>query len=223
MALYSGSTIFENLQEFDFEVIHRSGRCHTNANALSRYKDEGEGNSPFATATLLAVKDSGCSMNIQQLQQEDDVIGPIHQALSQGARPNPADIKGKPREFAELVQQWYQLVLRNNVVNRRYENATNFYKPLHRKGADPQQLHNGALGGHLGEAKTLSRLQERCYWPGHTDDVRMWYKNCPDCGARKSPTKKRRAPLQGVTTGYPMQMVAVDITGPFPRTTNGNS
>ena len=218
----------ELLQEFDFEVIHRSGRCHTNADALSRYKDEGEGNSPCVTATLLAAKDSGCSMNMQQLQQEDDVIGPIHQALSQGARPNPADIKGKPREFAELVQQWDQLVLRNNVVHRRYEDAVghNLLQIIAPKGSRSdilQQLHNGALGGHLGEAKTLSRLQERFYWPGHTDDVRMWCKNCPDCGARKSPTKKRRAPLQGVITGYPMQMVAVDITGPFPRTTNGNS
>ncbi|KAL5468841.1 hypothetical protein EMCRGX_G029964 [Ephydatia muelleri] len=218
----------ELLQEFDFEVIHQSGRCHTNADALSRYKDEGEGNSPCVTATLLTAKDSGFSMNIQQLQQEDDVIGPIHQALSQGARPNLADIKGKPREFVELVQQWDQLVLRNNVVHRRYEDAVGhkhlqIIAPKGSRSDILQQLHNGALGGHLGEAKTLSRLQERFYWPGHTDDMHMWYKNCPDCGARKSPTKKRRAPLQGVITGYPMQMVAVDITEPFPRTMNGNS
>lgn len=32
-----------------------------------------------------------------------------------------------------------------------------------------------------------------------------------------------RAPLQSVKTGYPMQLVAVDILGPFPESEAGNS
>ena len=27
-------------------------------------------------------------------------------------------------------------------------------------------------GGHIGEDKTLRKLRERCYWPGHQKDVR---------------------------------------------------
>ena len=67
-----------------------------------------------------------------------------------------------------------------------------------------QQLHNAPAGGHLGETKTLSRLQERFYWPGHEEAVKAWCRSCPDCSSRKNPTQGRRAPLQCVKAGYPL-------------------
>eukprot|EP00731_Ephydatia_muelleri_P025917 Em0018g17a len=39
----------------------------------------------------------------------------------------------------------------------------------------------------------------------------------------KTPAPKRRAPLGTIAAGYPMQIVAVDILGPLPRTEKGNS
>ena len=217
----------ELLQEFDFDVVHRSGRCHTNADALSRLKSHTEDKGPSVSAALLTAKSVESVEDLEKLQQEDEVIGPIHEALSKGERPILDDIKGKPREFVELAQQWEQLVLKNNVVHRRCENADGgtSFQVVAPKVSRPdilRHLHGGALGGHLGEAKTLGRLRERFYWPGHCNDVSLWCKNCPDCGARKGPTQKSRAPLQKIVTGYPMQLVAVDITGPFPRSKNGN-
>ena len=44
-----------------------------------------------------------------------------------------------------------------------------------------------------------------------------------ECQRRKTTGTRRRGPLQAITTGYPMQMVTVDILGPLPRTENGNS
>ena len=81
-------------------------------------------------------------------------------------------------------------------------------------------LHN--KGGHLGETKTLSRVQERFYWPGHADAVKLWCRNCPYCAARKTPCQESRAPLQSVRMGYPLQAIAVDIVGPFPSVQSGN-
>ena len=42
------------------------------------------------------------------------------------------------------------------------------------------------------------------------------------CAQRKTATPHNRAPLQSVTVGSPMQMVAIDILGPLPKTAAGN-
>ena len=48
-------------------------------------------------------------------------------------------------------------------------------------------------------------------------------RTCPSCATKKLPAPKKRAPLNPVRVGYPMQMVAVDLMGPFPESENGNS
>ena len=80
-------------------------------------------------------------------------------------------------------------------------------------------LHGGAASGHLGEEKTLSRLRERFYWPGFSQQVRDWCRSCNSCGNRKTPAPHGCAELQSVV---PLQIVAVDIMGPLPETPNHN-
>ena len=38
-------------------------------------------------------------------------------------------------------------------------------------------LHEGVVGGYLGTEKTLGRLRERFYWPGHYNEM------CRKCAA----------------------------------------
>ena len=76
-----------------------------------------------------------------------------------------------------------------------------------------RDLHQGAVGGHIGEDKTKHRLKERFYWPGCTEAVGEWCRNCISCTTRKTVAPKRRAPLQTIKAGYPMQIVSVDLMG----------
>ena len=65
----------EQLQEYDFEVVHRKGRNHLNADALSRVRGPTENDSAGAFA-VMPVKSN--------LQQKDEDIAPIIQAISSG-------------------------------------------------------------------------------------------------------------------------------------------
>ena len=80
-----------------------------------------------------------------------------------------------------------------------------------------QELHSGDMGGHMGTEKTHGRLKERFYWLGYWDDVRLFCEVCAGCATRKTSAPKRRAPLQPIQTGYPLEVVAMDLSGPFPE------
>ncbi len=85
-----------------------------------------------------------------------------------------------------------------------------------------REVHNTPTGGHLGVTKVLGKIRERFYWVGQRRDVEDWCRNCDVCASRKSPQQHRRAPMQIVTSGSPMQRVAMDIMGPFPETARRN-
>ncbi len=61
---------------------------------------------------------------------------------------------------------------------------------------------------------------ERFYWPGHRNDIHHWCQSCLTCASRKTPTPRRKAALQPIKVGYPMQLMAID---PLPESDNANS
>lgn len=81
-----------------------------------------------------------------------------------------------------------------------------------------QDIHGGAVGGHLGEKIWL---KERFYWPGQSEEVKRWCQNCPSCARKKTVAPKNGAPLQTMKASYSMKTVVVDIVGPFPETDRG--
>ena len=229
----------ERLQEYDFRVVHRQGKKHTNVDVLSRLPCRQCGRENHdSTEIELGVSDeivaaiqvigNRDAKELLQFQLNDPVVGPILRAKQIGEKPTDNAVKQNPKG-RRLQQIWEQLVLKNGLLFRKFESqdGTSSYlqwvvpSSLQKEILD--ELHGGTQSGHLGEEKTLSRLKERFYWPGQWNNVRNWCNTCATCATRKSVGAKNRAPLQTIRAGYPMQVVAVDILGPLPESDGGNS
>ena len=176
----------ERLQELNFDVVHRRGTAHGNADSLSRL--------PFRQCCRVC-HDTSTTAEIAVTTLQ--LLGTqTRDSLRQAQLADPMD--GSPRRLQTVIPE----ALQREVLS---------------------DLHEGAMGGHLGADKTLGRLKERFYWPGHYNAGRDWCPNCGICASRKTPTPKGRAPLKPLVTSYPLQLVAMDIVGPFPESVAGNS
>ena len=220
------------MQEYNFTIIHRQGKQHQNADALSRRPEDQENSNSDCLEPQFQVSVTALAgertTTVRKKQLEDDIVGPILKALEIQNKPDLQTLKGGPRETYQLAQLWDQLVLKEGILYRQFEedNGRNSHLqlvvPRCLREEVLEESHAGSMGGHLGEDKTLARVREKFFWPGYSSAVKEWCKTCANCATRKAPPQKRRVPLQKVLTGYPMQMVATDIMGPFPISSNGN-
>ena len=225
----------EKLQEYNFEIVHRKGLRHINADALSRLpchqcglneeviQEEG--------SSVAVVQLSGLSAEeiLNNQRKDQDLKTIIEAKMTQTRPPNPKPKTGQCLEKRRLLQLWDHLLLRNGLLYRKCIDRKHPSRVQYQLVVPPKlrsqvlkEIHEGAMGGHLGEEKTLQKLKDRFYWPGHWKSVQEWCHTCPVCSQRKTPTPKNLAPLQSVAVSSPMQMVAIDILGPLPVTLAGN-
>ena len=175
----------ECLQDLEFEIVHRRGRSHTNADALSRLpcqQCEQESHTTLPSveiaAAALQLPSSDLEGEVRDQQLADPVIGPILEAMTTGKKPTAAQLINLSKASRRMLHIWDQLTLCDGVMCRRYETADSsstiaqIVVPKALRDEVLADLHEGTLGGHLGVDKTLARLKERFYWPGHHQDVR---------------------------------------------------
>ena len=221
----------EKLQDYQFTIIHRPGRKHSNADALSRIPCQQCGKSETITiAPITSTNLSGghSSEDIRRMQLDDNIVGSLLQAKETNQKPSADHAKCQGLEYRRLYQQWDQLVAQDGVLWRYYaqpreqQGWLQLVVTCNLRPSILEELHQGVGSGHLGHDKTLSRLKQRFYWPGHFNDVHNWCRSCVNCNTRKLSAPARRAPMGTITAGYPMQIVATDLVGPLPESENGN-
>jgi len=79
----------EWLEGFQFEVVHRKGKVHCNADAMSRIPGY-QLNNAHVTVVLPAVVVKGRS---QEDIKNCELVGPIYQAKLEGIRPSEQSVK----------------------------------------------------------------------------------------------------------------------------------
>ncbi|KAJ6656598.1 hypothetical protein lerEdw1_003485 [Lerista edwardsae] len=84
------------------------------------------------------------------------------------------------------------------------------------------ESHFTEIGNHLGQKKTVHRIQSRYYWLGIVKDVVDWIKMCETCQNaehNKSASKKTRP----IKVESPWEVLGLDVYGPFPESCRGHT
>lgn len=226
------------LEQFNYRIVHRPGRVHSNADSLSRRPCEAgcshcARQDPDPVCRRLTVPANATEGNDRwrEAQRIDHDLAPIVRWLgASGERPRWEEVSSESPATKCLVDQWEALRLdEGGVLVKRWEvlggvgrDAWVVVVPRAKRAEVLRELHAGVTSGHLGEKKTLKRLRQRFYWVGMRNDVTEWCRACDVCSAKKGPARRNRAPLQLYGVGAPMERVAVDIAGPLPVTPRGN-
>ena len=229
----------ERLQEFHFCIVHRPGKRHGNADSLSRrpcsqcgrdsHEETSTATIPVPAHSPIAVLVERSPQDLRKLQLEDGPISLLLQAVEKGEKPDAGDVRQEGPEAQRLLQLWERLLADGGLLKRKYEDSggnrswQQLVVPHTLREEIMRELHSGALEGHLGVEKTVSKIKERFYWPGMHQEVDQWIRTCPSCATRKSAPQRNRGPLQTIKAGYPLQVVAVDILGPLMESVAGNS
>ena len=114
---------------------------------------------------------------LRDMQLLDSYIGQVLRWKENREQPAAEYMKVQPIPLHHLVQQWEQLIVNNGVLYRYYaqpredQGHLQLVVPTAIREQILRELHEGIASGQLGQDKTLHRLKERFYWPGHFNDV----------------------------------------------------
>ena len=236
----------EILEEFDYDIQHRPGRNHGNADALSRRPTRLQ---PAIVATarvgattrpelqsvehVSLVVPPATEASIERfdwpaIQQSDPDIRFVYDIVQKRLpRPTPESVTARSSDVKTLCSQLDRLVISpDGVLKRKW---TRFRKehlqiivPYDFRSEIATDLHKGLNGGHFGTRRAHFQLQRRFYWPGWSRSVKIAQLQCQQCARHKRPQNSRQGQLQPMVVGEPWERLGVDITGPHPTSAKGN-
>ncbi|GFX10686.1 retrovirus-related Pol polyprotein from transposon 412 [Trichonephila clavipes] len=231
----------QRLNEYYFDIRHRKGSSHGNADALSRrpcpencrHCSRVETKYDYAirqiTTSTATPPDPWSDEKVREDQMADPDIKPLIEFMeSSSNKPSWQDISAYSPTTKQYWALWNSLHLRNGVLYRKFESEDGktfrwqLVLPRSRIPEVLKELHGSPTGGHFGVMKTLHRVRERFFWGKVRADVEQWCKSCDACSARKGPKIRSRGKLHRYNVGAPFERIAFDILGPLPRTASGS-
>ncbi|UYV81700.1 hypothetical protein LAZ67_20002038, partial [Cordylochernes scorpioides] len=186
------------LQEYDINIVYKSGRKHKDADCLSR--------SPLADTAEI----EGHITSIQDIAEE------------QSKDPHLVGIREK---LANENLKGYQMI-GGVLYKKNYDPEGKpwlLVVPKQMRHEILKDVHDTPMAGHLGFAKTYDRVRKRFYWPGLYRTVSQYIAHCKECQRRKGVPQKPPGllvPIPPTTSSF--QKIGIDYLGRFPISHTGN-
>ena len=151
------------------------------------------------------------SSDWRRAQADDPHIGQVVGHVARATKPSHIAVRSEPPEVKLLLRQWHKLELRDGVLYRKW---VDHGRPLYQLVL-PKQFRKRALEGvhdevgHLGAERALHLARARFFWPGMANDIEEKCSRCERCFRRKA-VPQRAAPMESITTTYPLELVCMD-------------
>uniref|UniRef100_A0A3P9JFB1 Gypsy retrotransposon integrase-like protein 1 n=1 Tax=Oryzias latipes TaxID=8090 RepID=A0A3P9JFB1_ORYLA len=225
------------LSAFNYDVRYRPGRANTNADALSRRPPTAmtrmntesmlEGvaipvaihqavrQEPQFTQYAVSAFPSYTLNDLKLLQEADPTISAFLQFWKAQKAPSSSARDKLSGLVRVLLRQWDKITSKDGLIFRKVqrpdggEEILQLLLPMCLKEV-LQQLHDDH--GHQGIERTTELVRQRCYWPGMSDDIKQWCKDCTRCILAKTSQPKLSAPMGHLLASRPNQILAVDFT-----------
>jgi hypothetical protein len=153
--------------------------------------------------------------------------GPILE-VETGQRPERKDIADRSPTYKSYWAQWNSLAVRNGMLERNWESAdglshiAQIVLPRSREKDVLSELHGGPSGGHVGVGKTLNKARQNYYWLQARNDIEKWCRQCNAYAPSRCPRTRNRGQIHQYNVVAPFERIAIGVTGPFPRSDQGN-
>ncbi|GFX02860.1 hypothetical protein TNCV_4438421 [Trichonephila clavipes] len=189
------------LQEHDFDVKYKTGKKHSDADALSRnpVEEETETSDKFLAVTT--------SMNLAMEQKKDQDLAKLKLLSNSSKTEEFRFIDGIlcRKNFDPDGKLWLPVI------------------PKHLRADILRHFHDAPTAGHLGFAKTYDRIRKRFYWPGMYRNVVRYVMHCRECQRRKSVPQRPPGRLVPIPPAIaPFHRIGIDLLGRFPKSAHGN-
>ncbi|UYV71683.1 hypothetical protein LAZ67_9000031, partial [Cordylochernes scorpioides] len=186
------------IQEYDFDIIHKSGKKHLDADGLSRGPlPETDWDEDFERLFLNQITD-----------EEDKFIESVKKNLN-----------GSRRSIAQNFKEEDGCLFKKNPNPEG--RAWLLVVPENKKREIMKEYHNHMSNGHLGVARTMYRIKSKYFWPSMLKDVSEFVKTCHLCQSRKGSNQLPSGLLQPLPpANFPFERIGIDFVGPLPSTKN---
>ena len=223
----------EFLQQFDMDLVHRSGNSYelSVADYLSRVSASGfvpEGRSKI---NMVISKSDGLRLvgnlfdkvELREAQMQDPVVSSWISLLKEGKFSDDGDGKWIRRMAVGgdgILRIKYCGGRRTTKKPWGVKESYRVVIPKNKVKDVLQFIHDSPSGGHMGILRTFRRGRELFWWKEMHQDVTDHVKGCEQCGKNKFVNHPNVAPLQ--LTDIPNQILdrlQVDFLGPFTPST----
>ena len=174
------------LQEIDLSIFYRPGKKNVLADALSRAPIQGEDMMLVPEENLVAAV---ASPEFSAKSGEGRLCE--RQCLDPGLRQimlylQSTTLPTDEKEARELALTAQQYVLLDGVLLFIGKDQALKVIPTKQERKKPfDEVHGGAFGGHLHDAKIHGELSKKYWWPGMRGDIIRWCQACFVCASRQ--------------------------------------